>query len=646
MLPWNELLANLAIVALATSIWTVCHGWMGSMSLTRQRLAFGLVMGAATLVVMLVQFQFTPGVYLDLRYTLLAVTAYFGGPLAVVIPMIVAIAKRLHAGGTGIQVAIPHIALAVSFGLFGFYRMKSRSSFAALVYLSLAVVFSGTVGFFVMVPSSSWPGMVRNVVGPFASVLFVSTFFASFAISQELKRQRLVQENLIYRAVFEALPDCLNAKDLGGRFIAANSATASLMGARGVADLIGKSDFDFFPAAVAENFRYDEKRQRLSNAPLTVEQKFLRSNGTEAWLSTLKAPLLDAYGSTIGVITHNREITDQKLLELRLEETRRNLSDAISSMADGLAMFDADDALVFCNSKYQTMFPLTSDIRIPGSRLKDMVQASIRRGEVKPIAGNIVRDADELVAQLKTPSVARQVELTDGRWLEARCRATKLGGFLIVYSDVTDAKDGEQRLHELNQKLHALANTDQLTSLPNRRAFDQHLDAAIFDATMTDGDVALLMIDVDHFKLYNDSYGHVAGDEALQKVAVCIDAIVSNLAGAKVSRYGGEEFAAVIPYVSVDEAKNVGLLLCAAVRSLAISHKTATAGHITVSVGTTAMLANESLSREAMIESADSALYQAKAEGRDRVQVFSSRKNHPSLVQTIPKTPPRTTDFK
>jgi diguanylate cyclase (GGDEF)-like protein/PAS domain S-box-containing protein len=635
MLPWNELLANLAIVALATSIWTAGHGWLGGVSPTRQRLTFGLLMGTATLVVMLVQFQFTPGVYLDLRYTLLAVTAYFGGPIAVVVPMVVAIAKRLHAGGTGIQVAIPHIALAVSAGLFGFYRLRSRCTLSALLYLSLAVVFSGTVGFFVMVPPSSWPSMVRNVVGPFASVLFVSTFFASFAISQELKRQRLAQENLIYRAVFEALPDCLNAKDLEGRFIAANSATADLMGARDVADLIGKSDFDFFPAKVAESFRYDEDRQRLSHEPLTVEQRFLKSNGAEAWLSTLKAPLLDPYGSTIGVITHNREITDQKLLELRLAETRRNLSDAISSMADGLAMFDSDDALVFCNSKYQTMFPLTSDIRIPGSRLEDIVQASIQRGEVEPNAGKTVPSADEIAMHLKTPGAARQIELTDGRWFEARCLATKLGGFLIVYSDVTDAKNSEQRLHELNQKLHALANTDQLTSLPNRRAFDQHLDAAIFDATMNESDVALLMIDVDHFKLYNDSYGHVAGDEALQKVAACIDAVVSNLAGAKVSRYGGEEFAAVIPYVSMDEARNVGSLLCTAVRSLAISHKASDAGHITVSVGTTAMLANESVSREAMIGSADSALYKAKAEGRDRVQIYSSRENHQMSGQKV-----------
>jgi diguanylate cyclase (GGDEF)-like protein len=236
---------------------------------------------------------------------------------------------------------------------------------------------------------------------------------------------------------------------------------------------------------------------------------------------------------------------------------------------------------------------------------------------------------------LKTPGAARQIELTDGRWFEARCLATKLGGFLIVYSDVTDAKNSEQRLHELNQKLHALANTDQLTSLPNRRAFDQHLDAAIFDATMNESDVALLMIDVDHFKLYNDSYGHVAGDEALQKVAACIDAVVSNLAGAKVSRYGGEEFAAVIPYVSMDEARNVGSLLCTAVRSLAISHKASDAGHITVSVGTTAMLANESVSREAMIGSADSALYKAKAEGRDRVQIYSSRENHQMSGQKV-----------
>jgi diguanylate cyclase (GGDEF)-like protein len=91
----------------------------------------------------------------------------------------------------------------------------------------------------------------------------------------------------------------------------------------------------------------------------------------------------------------------------------------------------------------------------------------------------------------------------------------------------------------------------------------------------------------------------------------------------------------------MDEARNVGSLLCAAVRSLMISHKTSDAGHITVSVGTTAMLANESLSREAMIESADSALYKAKAEGRDRVQIYSSRENHQMSVQKVLDAPVR-----
>jgi diguanylate cyclase (GGDEF)-like protein len=290
-------------------------------------------------------------------------------------------------------------------------------------------------------------------------------------------------------------------------------------------------------------------------------------------------------------------------------------------MADGLAMFDADDTLVFCNSNYQTMFPLTADVRIPGSRLKDIVQASIQRGEVKQDVDSGAENDDDVVRQLKTPTITRQFQLADGRWVEARSRSTNFGGYLIVFADVTDAKESEEKLHDLNQKLHALANTDQLTSLPNRRAFDQHLDAAIFEAMINESNVALLMIDVDYFKLYNDRYGHVAGDEALQKVALRIADVISSLPGAKVSRYGGEEFAAVIPYVTTEEARNIGQLLCAAIRGLAIPHETSQTGHITISVGITGTLSAQSTGREALIGLADAALYQAKAMGRDCVHV-------------------------
>lgn len=249
----------------------------------------------------------------------------------------------------------------------------------------------------------------------------------------------------------------------------------------------------------------------------------------------------------------------------------------------------------------------------------------------------MLRLGNDLLAQIRVASQLSQSPsafvgniLRYSRWIEARSRATNLGGYLIVFADVTDAKESEAKLHELNPRLHALANTDQLTSLPNRRAFDQHLDAAVFDATMTDSDVALLMIDVDHFKLYNDRYGHVAGDEALQKVACCIDTIVSTLPSAKVSRYGGEEFAAVIPYVSTEQARGIGQLLCASVRGLAVPHEAAQAGHITISVGITTMLSVGIAGGDELIQSADTALYQAKGMGRDRVQIHNeNRRNQP-----------------
>jgi diguanylate cyclase (GGDEF)-like protein/PAS domain S-box-containing protein len=581
--------------------------------------AFGMLMATATLLVMLIQFQFLPGVFLDLRYTLLAVTAFFGGPIAVLFPFAISVVRRLYVGGEGIWVAIPQIGLATSFGLFGYYRFADKLAVRSVAMLSGAVVFSATVGFFVMVPFARWAPMIQHVVAPFGAMLFVSTLFSGLAIATELKRKRLVEENRIYRAVFEALPDCLNAKDVQGRFIAANSATAALMGAAGPDEMIGKSDFDYYPEDVAVRFRYDEKRQRMSNQPLTVEQKFVRADGQDAWLSTLKAPLKNAGGAVVGVITHNREITAQKQLELRLAETRRHLADALACMADGLAMFDADDTLLFCNTRYQTLFPLTADVRIPGAKLQEILTASFHRQEALLSKDSVSDAVHQAIEQLRSPGTVRQIKLLDGRWIEARSEATASGGYLIVFANVTAAKDSEEKLQELNRRLLVLANTDQLTELPNRRAFEQHLDAALFDASLGEGDVSLLMIDVDLFKSYNDAYGHVAGDEALQRVARCVEQVVADLRNATVSRYGGEEFAVVLPHQSEVEAHSVARLLCSAVRGLGLPHLASHLGVITISVGVASLKFGGSLIKEDLIRNADEALYAAKASGRDRV---------------------------
>lgn len=181
-----------------------------------------------------------------------------------------------------------------------------------------------------------------------------------------------------------------------------------------------------------------------------------------------------------------------------------------------------------------------------------------------------------------------------------------------------------QRTAALNadrELLKTLSDTDELTGLANRGASNRHC-AAIFDNPDNFGmPVTVLLADVDHFKAYNDHYGHLAGDECLRLVA---SAIASGIRGRSdlVARFGGEEFIACLLGVDADQARILGERLCSAVRDLNIRHLGRHDGlpYVTISVGIATATVSPSLTVEAMIDAADRALYQAKNGGRNRLE--------------------------
>src|SRR5262249_55696278 len=163
-----------------------------------------------------------------------------------------------------------------------------------------------------------------------------------------------------------------------------------------------------------------------------------------------------------------------------------------------------------------------------------------------------------------------------------------------------------------------LASHDGLSGLANRRGFDATLTAEWQRASRMQRPLALMMIDVDHFKLFNDHHGHVEGDECLRQVGEVI-----GIAAAKGSyfaaRYGGEEVAPLLPGRDEDTALAAAERLRATVETMAIAHGAAPRGHVTVSIGVAALRPASGEAPESLIEAADAALYAAKRAGRNTV---------------------------
>ena len=176
------------------------------------------------------------------------------------------------------------------------------------------------------------------------------------------------------------------------------------------------------------------------------------------------------------------------------------------------------------------------------------------------------------------------------------------------------------RLRRLQQALAESSLTDALTGLANRRRFEEVLAGEWSRAERRNDKLSLLMIDVDHFKRFNDHYGHVAGDECLRRVGRALQGALAR-SGDFVARYGGEEFVAVLAGLDPAECATQGERLRAAVEQQSIPHEGSTVGPVvSISVGGATLRPQRDLSTTKLVEMADAALYRAKAAGRNRVE--------------------------
>lgn len=187
-------------------------------------------------------------------------------------------------------------------------------------------------------------------------------------------------------------------------------------------------------------------------------------------------------------------------------------------------------------------------------------------------------------------------------------------------------------LQQANLQLKALSTIDGLTGISNRRRFDDTLASEWKRAARLGQPLALAILDMDWFKNYNDHYGHQAGDDCLRTFARLLEANVRRT-GDLVARYGGEEFAFIAP--AIDDASALGMAqaICDALVKLALPHLASPLGHVTVSIGVAVMVPKEGETAEVLVRKADEALYRAKAQGRNRVELSSAEANQGSVGQ-------------
>lgn len=350
-----------------------------------------------------------------------------------------------------------------------------------------------------------------------------------------------------------------------------------------------------------------------------------------AWYEIYETPMPRG-----GLVTVRLDATEtvQQREELRAAHDRAAndhalLDDAIEALSDGFALYDSEDRLLLCNQPYREIYRTSAPALVIGASFESIVRYGLERGQY-PQAGSTDSEkqtwlADRLRRHHEPDGQAVLQELPGNRWLRIDERRTRGGGVAGVRTDVTemvrtrqDLEAAAAALQQANAQLEQLSTTDALTGLANRRRFDLRLAEEVQRSHRHGTELALLMIDIDHFKHYNDLFGHPQGDIALQAVAAVL-AQQARRPGELVARYGGEEFALLLPYASRASAATVAERCIDSMATLALPHGASpTAAQVTLSIGVAMLKAPQREDGAAFVRRADAALYAAKAAGRAR----------------------------
>lgn len=246
-----------------------------------------------------------------------------------------------------------------------------------------------------------------------------------------------------------------------------------------------------------------------------------------------------------------------------------------------------------------------------------LIGSTIRRTIVAPVA-QLVKHAEQVSAG--NYSVRSEIQSHN----ELAALATGFNEMsAAIERDIAERERTEAALLQATRELEELAHLDGLTNIPNRRYFDAKLENEWRRAQRARKPLAVLMVDIDFFKGYNDYYGHGAGDECLKKVAAALVQTLVRPADL-IARYGGEEFIAILPDIGIHAdtggARLVAERLRSRIEALALPHARSLVGpHVTVSIGCACVLPSLDDSPSILLEAADQMLYRAKTQGRNRV---------------------------
>ncbi len=335
-------------------------------------------------------------------------------------------------------------------------------------------------------------------------------------------------------------------------------------------------------------------------------------------------------GTFIAFFIHFLNKNDK--LKIALKESEERYRTLIETSPDGIFV-QIDGEIKLANQKAANLLGAKSPSELIGIYVFDLIEPSglndsFRRNK-QFINSDLIQDRKES-RYIRLDGLKIDLSLSGSKVLYEGQLAT-----MVVFRDISEQKESERKLQQANHLLHKLSITDSLTGLANRRYFDEVIQIKWNEARTNQTPITIMMIDIDSFKTFNDTYGHLEGDKCLQTVAnaISINLLRDNDFSA---RYGGEEFVGILSETSEVEAVNIAEKIRDVIVDLKIpNEKSLISPYVSVSIGLVNLVPNDSIDIVNGINFADKALYLAKMNGRNQVNIYSSNLEMSSVKKAL-----------
>jgi diguanylate cyclase (GGDEF)-like protein/PAS domain S-box-containing protein len=511
-------------------------------------------------------------------------------------------------------------------------RISASANFTAFVFFSYGCFIVVRIFWIVFSP----PIIAYSDQGQILSISFIVPIITSFLwtfgfiimMNQRLNAENREEKDKL-QLIFNTSPDAAVISRLtDGTIVDVN---AGFLGMSGYtrAELIENTTLKInIWRQLADRERFIKALKEHGNCE-NMEFIFQRKDGSLLTGSLSARIILIQKVPHIVSVTH--DITQSKQSEEAMRESEALYRSIINASPDDITITDMRGCVLMISPAARKMFGYEPDYdRFIGSQLVDYIVPEDRERAKANILRTCIGDyagPNEYHGIRKDGSIF-DIEVNSGLILDSNRQPAKM---VFIVRDITERKQTEQQIQNLVQQLELEkktaqlnANTDSLTGLANRRYFDEALNTEFYRLKRSGLPLSLIMLDVDYFKKFNDTYGHLAGDDCLRQIGTMLKTVVHRTTDV-VARYGGDEFVAVLVETDPHGASALAERIRKAVDLLAIPHAGSGLGkYVTVSLGVVTVYPSHLASTDQVVALADEALYSAKQDGRNRTSVRTS----------------------